>query len=578
VNTGEIVPSQGASVGYAARVTAPRSDPARVYRGREVPRVACCWALPPFAPALSPDLVCASSLAILYHWSLVAQVLDPGSLASVARIVRHVSVGDSLGERIGGSGVAVGGVTVAGLQRALSSGSLTSAELTAFYLERIGRLNPGLHAVITVSPDAQAEARASDGVRAGGRPRGPLEGVPVLVKDNIAARGMPATAGSPALLGAVSADAFLVGRLRAAGAVIVGKANLSEWANFRSPHSTSGWSTLGGQTVNPHGRGRNPSGSSSGSAAALAAGLAPLAIGTETDGSVLSPSSACGVVGLVSRSGVVPVSAAQDTAGPMACCVADVAALLGVIAGPDPADPATAEQGGPVPGYTAFLDAGALDGARVGVWRDGSADAGPATVAVLDAAVTRLRERGGQVIDPVPLPDADKISDPEFTALVHEFKHDLDAYLGALGGDHHPASLAELITFNTEHRSQVLIHFGQEWFERAAATSGSPADPELLAARAEARHLACTALDSALTGHRLDAVVALTGGPAWLTDHVLGDRQMFGTSSPCAVSGYPAISVPAGRVSGLPVGLTFMGPAWSEPKLIALAYAFEQAR
>lgn len=489
----------------------------------------------------------------------------------------------SLGERIGGSRITAAGATVAGLGQALSSGLLTSAELTGFYLERIGRFNPELHAVITLSPDAMTEARASDSVRVGGQVGGPLEGVPVLVKDNIAARGMPTTAGSPALLGAESADAFLVGRLRAAGAVVVGKANLSEWANFRSPHSTSGWSTLGGQTVNPHGIGRNPSGSSSGSAVALAAALAPLAIGSETDGSVLSPSSACGIVGLkptvglVSRTGIVPISAVQDTAGPMACCVADVAALLGVIAGPDPADPATAHQAGYVPDYTVFLDAGALDGARLGIWREGSAEAGPATAGVLDTAVIRLRQRGAEVIDPVHLPDADKISEPEFAALVHEFKHDLDAYLGALGGNH-PASLAELITFNTEHRSQVLVHFGQEWFEQAAATSGSPADPELVAARSQARRLACTALDSALTGHRLDAVIALTGGPAWLTDHVLGDHRAFGTSSPCAVSGYPAISVPAGRVSGLPVGLTFMGPAWSEPSLIALAYAFEQTR
>ena len=494
-----------------------------------------------------------------------------------------MSASESLDEQIGGSGLDARGVTVAGLQRAMSAGSLTSADLTAFYLGRIERLNPELHAVITVSPEVLAEARASDLARSAGRARGRLEGVPALVKDNIAVRGMPTTAGSPALLGAVSADAFLVGRLRAAGAVIVGKANLSEWANFRSPHSTSGWSTLGGQTANPHGRGRNPSGSSSGSAAALAAGLVSLAIGSETDGSVLSPSGACGVVGvkptmgLVSRSGIVPISAAQDTAGPMARCVADAAALLSVIAGSDPGDPATGGLAGPVPDYTAFLDPGALDGARLGVWREGSAEAGPATVAVLDAAVTRLRERGAEVIDPVDLPDADKISEPEHVALLHEFKHDLDAYLGRLGGDH-PASLAELITFNNDHRSQVLVHFGHEWFEKASATSGSPADPELVAARGEARRLACNALDSALGAHRLDAVVALTGAPAWLTDHVLGDHHMFGTSSPCAVSGYPAISVPAGRVSGLPVGLTFMGPAWSEPVLIALAHAFEQAR
>src|SRR5260370_19229984 len=311
----------------------------------------------------------------------------------VPRIVRHVPMDAFLGERIGGSGIDAGGATVAGLQQALSSGLLTSAGLTAFYLARIKQLNPGLHAVLTVSPEALAEARASDSARSGGQVRGPLEGIPVLVKDNIAARGMPTTAGSPALLGATSADAFLVGRLRAAGAVIVGKANLSEWANFRSPHSSSGWSTLGGQTVNPHGTGRNPSGSSSGSAAGLAAGLAPLAVGSETDGSVLSPSGACGVVGvkptvgLVSRSGIVPISAAQDTAGPMACCVADAAALLGVMAGPDPADPSTAEQAGQVRDYTAFLDAGALDGAPLGIWRDGSAAAGPATVAGLDAAV-----------------------------------------------------------------------------------------------------------------------------------------------------------------------------------------------
>src|SRR5215469_13739031 len=307
-----------------------------------------------------------------------------------------MSASESLDEQIGLSGLDARGVTVAGLQRAMSAGSLTSADLTAFYLGRIERLNPELHAVITVSPQALAEAQASDLARsAADQARGPLEGIPVLVKDNIAARGMPATAGSPALAGAASADAFVVGRLRAAGAVILGKANLSEWANFRSTHPVSGWSTLGGQTVNPHGTGRNPSGSSSGSAAGLAAALAPLAVGTETDGSVLSPAGACGVVGLkptlglVSRGGIVPISLAQDTAGPMARCVADAAALLDAMAGPDPADPATERREDPVPGYGAFLDAGALAGARVGVWREGSAAAGPATVAVLDAVVAR---------------------------------------------------------------------------------------------------------------------------------------------------------------------------------------------
>jgi amidase len=493
-----------------------------------------------------------------------------------------MSVSESLDERIGGSGIDARGATVAGLQRAMFSGSLTSAELTAFYLARIERLNPALHAVITVSPDCQAQARASDSARVGGPPRGPLEGIPVLVKDNIAAAGMPATAGSPALLEAEAGDAFLVARLRAAGAVIIGKANLSEWANFRSTSSSSGWSTLGGQTANPRAAGRNPSGSSSGSAAAVAAGLAPVAVGTETDGSIVSPANACGVVGLkptlglVSRSGIVPISAVQDTAGPMAGCVADAAALLSAMAGPDAADPATAQSGEHAADYTAFLDPGALGGARLGIWRDGSQQAGIATAAVLEAAVGRLRAQGAELVDPVHLPGAEKINEPEFTALLHEFKHDLNAYLGGLGGDH-PESLTELIEFNTRNASRVLALFGQELFEQAAACGDGLADPHYLAARGEAQQLARGALDTALAEHRLDAVVALTGSPAWLTDHVLGDRTVFGTSSPCAVSGYPAISVMAGFVGGLPVGISFMGPAWSEPGLIALAYAFEQA-
>lgn len=493
-----------------------------------------------------------------------------------------MSIPESFREQIGSSGIDALRATVAELQQALSSGSLTSADLTTFYLARIARLNPELHAVITLSSGAQAEALASDSARAIGQSRGLLEGIPVLLKDNIAARGMPATAGSPALLAATSDDAFLVRRLRKAGAVILGKANLSEWANFRSTTSSNGWSSLGGQTVNPHGTDRNPSGSSSGSAVAVAAALAPIAVGSETDGSIVSPANACGVVGLkptvglVSRSGMVPISSAQDTAGPMTRCVADAAALLDVIAGPDPADPATELTHEHVGPYTKFLDPDALAGARLGIWRDGSKAAGPATVAVLDAAVAQFRAQGAEVIDPVQLQNADKINEPEDTALLYEFRHDLDAYLGALGGEH-PASLAQLITFNIDNHSQVLVHFGQERFEQAAAKSGDLTDPEYLGARGQARRLACTALDGALTEHALDAVVALTGSPAWLTDHILGDHLVFVTSSPSAVSGYPAISVSAGRVSDLPVGISFMGPAWSEPKLIALAYAFEQA-
>jgi amidase len=503
-----------------------------------------------------------------------------------ARNVRGMPESGSADEQIGGSGISVRNATVARLAQALSSGTLTSAVLTAFYLERTERLNPALHAVIKISADAAEQAAASDARRAAGAAAGPLDGIPVLVKDNVAVAGMPATAGSPALEHAESGDAFCVARLRAAGAVILGKANLSEWANFRSAHSSSGWSTLGGQTVNPRGEGRNPSGSSSGSAAAVAAGMAPLAVGTETDGSIVGPSSACGVtgikptVGLVSRGGIVPISAVQDTAGPMARCVADAAVLLGALAGPDPADPATTAAGSP-PGvdysdYTAFLDAGALAGARVGIWRGASAAAPAATIMVLDAAVARLRAAGAQVIDPVPLPGADSIWDAEFTALLHEFKHDLNAYLAALPGSH-PGTLAELIDFNKRDAGRALAVFGQDLFEMAEAVSGDLSGPAYLAARGEASRLAHAALDGALDGEHLDAVAVLSGGPARLLDHRLGDIFEFHSSGPAAVCGYPSISVVAGDVAGLPVGLSLAGRPWSEPRLIALAYAFERA-
>ncbi len=294
-------------------------------------------------------------------------------------------------------------------------------------------------------------------------------------------------------------------------------------------------------------------------------------------------------LGLVSRGGIVPISAAQDTAGPMTCCVADAAALLSALAGADPADPATAQAAGRPADYTAFLDAGALGGARLGVWRDGSKTAVPAAADVLDAAVERLRSCGAEVIDPVPLADLEQMEEPELVALLHEFKHDLNAYLADLPGEH-PMTLAELIDFNSQNAGRVLVHFGQELFERAEATSGNLGDASYIAARAEANRLAHAALDGGLTGglrgvappgeHRgsgLDAVVALSGGPAWLTDHVLGDYHGFSTAGPAAVCGYPSMSVPAGLVADLPVGLTFMGPAWSEPRLLALAFAFEQA-
>jgi amidase len=485
-------------------------------------------------------------------------------------------------ETIGGTGLDPHAATIAAFRQVLAAGAITAQDLTAFYSSRIERLNPALHAVISVNPHAAGDAKASDEARASGTAARPLEGIPVLVKDNIAAGGMPTTAGSPALAEAEHDEAFLVTRLREAGAVILGKANMSEWANFRSTHSTSGWSTLGGQAANPYALHRNPSGSSSGSAVAVAASLAPVAIGTETDGSIVCPASACGIVGikptlgLVSRGGIVPVSLAQDTAGPMARCVADAATLLTVLAGADPADPATAPAAGQARDYTAFLDASALAGARIGVWRDGSQEAGAPTAAVLDQALARLRQAGAQLIDPVDLPGVAEVAEPEFAALTAEFKHDLNACLAGLRGPH-PATLAELIDYNVHYASTVLLHFGQEQFERAQATDGDLAEPGYLAARSAARDKAREALDGPLAAHQLDAIVTLTANPAWLTDYVLGDHDVFHTSGPAAVAGYPAISVMAGNVAGLPVGLSFLGPAWSEPALIALAYAFEQA-
>jgi amidase len=488
----------------------------------------------------------------------------------------------SLPETIGASGIGTDDATLGSLAGAMAAGTVTASEIAAHYLARVERLNPVLHAVISVNEQAISEARASDTARAQGAVPRPLEGIPVLVKDNLTAEGMPATAGSPALAGAQAPEAFCVTRLREAGAVILGKANLSEWANFRSRNSASGWSTLGGQTANPHAPGRNPSGSSSGSGAGVAAGLAPLAIGTETDGSIVCPASACGIVGikptvgLVSRTGIVPVSLAQDTAGPMARTVADAAALLSVLSGPDPADPATAGAVGQPRDYTAYLDSGALSGARLGVWRDGSQEAGTGVPEVLESALSILREAGAVVVDPVELPGAGEISEPEFNALAHEFKHDLNAYLAGLGGDH-PATLADIISFNRDNAARVLAHFGQDIFELAEATPGELADAKYVAARTEAGRRAKEALDGPLAAHRLDAIITLTANPAWLTDYVLGDHDVFHTSGPAAVAGYPSVTVPAGSVAGLPVGLSFTGPAWSEPALISLAYAFEQA-
>lgn len=469
----------------------------------------------------------------------------------------------------------------------MADGTLTSAALTQHYLDRIEELNPVLHAVIAVNPQALAQAGASDQAWASGQPRGPLEGIPVLVKDNVQVAGMPTTAGSSALLAARPGDAFIISRLRAAGAVILAKANLSEWANFRSTHSSSGWSTVGGQTANPYALDRSPSGSSSGSAAGVSAGLAPLAVGTETDGSIVSPSSACGVVGikptagLVSRTGIVPLSPVQDTAGPMALSVADAAALLSVLTAADPLDPAQDRPDNDCD-YTDYLDPGALEGARIGIWRAASERADAATAAVLDMAAERLQALGAKLTDPVNLPDVDKITEHEFEALECEFKYGINAYLRyllALDGmaSGVPGSLAELIEFNERNADSVLSRFGQEIFHASQATSGDLRDPRYLEQRGTASRLALAALETPVAEHGLDAIVSLTTNPAWLTDYVLGDHYVFGSSRPAAVAGWPAISVPFGYVSGLPVGVTFAGPKWSEARLIALAFAFEQA-
>jgi amidase len=481
----------------------------------------------------------------------------------------------------GPGGVDVEKATIPDLQRAMASGRLTSVALTRFYLDRIRRIDRRLlHSVLAVAPDALDQARASDARRERGTQRGPLDGIPVLLKDNIDTARQPTTAGSLALAKARPDDAFITDRLQAGGAVILGKANLSEWANFRSTQSSSGWSGVGGQTGNPYALDHNPCGSSSGSGAAVAANMATVAIGTETDGSIVCPSGANGLVGLkptlgrVSRTGIVPISAAQDTAGPMTRNVTDTAVLLAAIQGADPADPPTQEADNP-PDYTRFLNAGALRGARIGVWRAGNTGASNETDAIFDRTVARLRDLGAVVVDPADPPNLDEIGGPEFTALLCEFKHDVNAYLAATPGDH-PRDLAGLIAFNRANAAREMPFFGQELFEAAQQTSGDLDDPACAEPRRTATSLAREAIDQTLAEHRLDAIIAPTGSPAWPTDVINGDHFLLGSSSLAAVSGYPNITVPAGAAFELPVGVSFMGARWSEPRLLALAYAFEQ--
>ncbi len=478
--------------------------------------------------------------------------------------------------------------TLTDLQQGMQSGKYTARSLAEKYLARIEAIDkkgPAVNSVIEINPDALAIAEKLDQERKDKGPRGPLHGIPVLIKDNIdTADRMATTAGSLALVGArPPQDAFVVRRLRAAGAVLLGKTNLSEWANIRSSTSTSGWSGRGGLTRNPYALDRNPCGSSSGSGVAVAANLCAVAVGTETDGSIVSPSSANGIVGikptvgLVSRSGVIPISHSQDTAGPMARTVRDAAILLGALAGVDESDPATVDRPrSAAPDYTKFLDAGGLKGAKIGVARNyfGFHDA---TEAVINRALEVLKHEGAVLVDPAELPNQDKVGEPELTVLLYELKWDLNLYLRSLGPKAPVHSLKEVIAFNEKHAKQEMPYFGQDQFLKAEA-KGSLDSYEYQEAKARCRRLTRTeGIDAVMDKFHLDALVAPTMGPACLTDLVVGDHWLGGSSTGPAVAGYPSITVPAGWVFGLPVGLLFFGKAWSEPTLLKLAYAFEQA-
>ena len=478
-------------------------------------------------------------------------------------------------------------ITIAELQAGMRSGKFTSRGLANRYLARVAEIDkagPSLNTVIELNPEVLAIADQLDAERKSKGPRGPLHGVPILIKDNIGtADKMMTTAGSLALAGFTPAhDSGVARRLRQAGALILGKTNLSEWANFRSSHSSSGWSGRGGQTRNPYATDRNPCGSSSGSGAAVSANLCAIAVGTETDGSIVCPSSANGVVGikptvgLVSRAGIIPISHNQDTAGPMCRTVADAAALLGALAGPDPADSATAASSGKIPAdYTRFLDPKGLHGARIGVLRK-TFDFSESVAPVFNAALDAMRDSGAVLVD-VEIASIGKFDDSEMTAMLYEFKADLNAYLAAAGPKILVSSLKELIAFNERNRDTEMPYFGQDLFEKAEA-KGPLTDKAYLDALAKNHRLARTeGIDAAMDKHKLDAIVAPTAGPSWLTDHIDGDHDTGGTSSLAAVAGYPNIHVPAKFVFGMPVGVSFFGRAWSEPQLIRIAYAFEQA-
>jgi amidase len=471
--------------------------------------------------------------------------------------------------------------TIADLQAAMASSGLTTRSLTEAYLARIEQVDATLHSVLETNPDALEIAAAMDAERRSGRVRGSLHGIPVLVKDNIeTADRMRTTAGSFALGEVTPArDAFVVERLREAGAVILGKANLSEWANFRSTRSSSGWSARGGQCRNPYAPDRSPCGSSSGSAVAVSANLCAVAVGTETDGSIICPSSVNGIVGikptvgLVSRSGVVPVSHSQDTPGPTARTVADAAALLTALAGADERDAATAEV---EPDYAPFVDPDGLRGARIGVARK-LAGFNDRVDRLFEEALGAMRDLGAELVDPADIPHTDELEDPELEVFLYEFKADLEAYLRMLGPSQPYHTLADLIAFNAEHADAEMPFFGQELFEKAAE-KGPLSERAYLDALATCRRLSrAEGIDAVMDEHRLDALVAPSNAPAWRIDYANGDHYVGGNSTPAAVAGYPNVTVPMGFAFDLPIGISFMGRAWSEGTLIRVASAFEHA-
>jgi len=480
-------------------------------------------------------------------------------------------------------------VTISQLQEEMKSGRTNSQAITRKYLERINDIDkkgPAINSVIELNPDALAIAEALDRERkTKGAARGLLHGIPILIKDNIdTADRMTTTAGSLALFGSrPEQDSFVARKLRDAGAVIIGKTNLSEWANFRSNHSTSGWSGRGGQTKNPYALDRNPCGSSSGSGAATAANLCAAAVGTETDGSVVCPSSANGLVGikptlgLISRSGIIPIAHSQDTAGPMARSVTDAVILLSAMTGIDPSDKATGASASKASSdYTQFLKKDGLRGARLGIARKhfGFNDR---VDKLMNGLIDEMKRMGAVIVDPANIPTAGKFDESELEVLLYEFKADLNAYLARFGPQAPVRSLQEVIEFNDRHRDREMPFFGQDLFIKAQE-KGPLTSAKYREALRKSKLLSRTqGIDAIMAKHHLDALVAPTGGPAWATDWISGDHFTGGYSSASAVAGYPHITVPAGQVFGLPVGISFFGGAWSEPKLIQIAYAFEQA-